>query len=192
MTDCELVIADLGGDAGQFLPLQLAREAYLVEASDQEPVAGVTLVADLAEIPSDLDVLICSPVLEHIPSPVSFLGSRTTSPRIRSGCLIYLEVPLEHYGIAGGLGSRLYSRYLRLLSYVGPALIAVDFLSVLARAYLGHVFPPLIVKMHEHVNFFTLASLRATIQSLGLELIAIRQEHGSSLSTHQGVIRVLA
>ena len=190
--DCGLVIADLGGDAGQFLPLQLAREAYLVEASDQVPVAGVTLVANIAELPSDLDLLICAHVLEHIPAPVPFLRSQFASLRIRSGCLIYLEVPLERYGISPSLGSRLYFRYLRLLSRLGPALIVADFLSVLARAYLGRLFPPLIIKMHEHVNFFTPASLQASIESLGLELLAISQDQGASLSTHQGVIRAVA
>jgi len=187
-----LVIADLGGDAGQFLPLLLAKEAYLVEASEQIPVDGVTLVADLAAIPSDLDLLICAHVLEHIPAPIPFLRANIASSHIRSGCLIYLEVPLERYGIAGSLGSQLYCRYLLLLSRSRLALLALDFLSVLARSYLGWIFPPLIIKMHEHVNFFTAESLQACIQSLGLELLATRQDYGSSLSTHQGVIRILA
>ena len=187
-----LDIADLGGDAGQFIPLQLARSAYLIEASEQAPVPGVVRVRDLADLPHDLDLLICAHVLEHVPSPIAFIGAQIESPRIRSGCLIYLEVPLERYGISDQLKSKFYARYLRALNRIQSALVVIDFLSLLARAYLGRIFPPLIVKMHEHVNFFTMESLQACVESLGLELVAIKQESGSSLSTHQGVIRVLA
>jgi len=191
-TEQGLVIADLGGDAGQFLPLQLAREAYLIEASDQPPVAGVMRVSTMAALPANLDLLICAHVLEHLPDPIEFLRSHLSSALIRKGCLIYLEVPLERYGVADQLRSQIYSRYLRLLVRSQPILIFMDFLSVLARSYLGWIFPPLIIKMHEHVNFFTSDSLRACINSLGLDLIAIHQDGGSALSTHQGVIRALA
>lgn len=187
-----LVVADLGGDAGQFLPLELASNAYLIETSDQKPVAGVVRVNTLAEVPHDLDLLICAHVLEHLPHPTSFLHSHLASARIASGCLIYLEVPLERYDIAKQLQSKLYRQYLRLLIRFQPAVIVMDFLSVLARGYLGKVFPPLILKMHEHVNFYTIDSLTACIRSAGLELIAIKQDQESSIATHQGVIRALA
>ena len=187
-----LNIADLGGDAGQFIPLRIARHAYVIEASEQAPVPGVVRVFNLDALPGELDLLICAHVLEHLPSPHSFLETQIASPRIRSGCLIYLEVPLEIYSISSLLKSNLYARYLRLLNRIQPVLMLVDFLSLLARAYMRRLFLPLIVKMHEHVNFFTVKSLLAFVDNLGLELIAIKQEGGSSLSTHQGVIRLLA
>lgn len=191
-SDSGLVIADIGGDAGQFIPLEIARASYLIEASDQVPVPGVLRVADTADLPENPDLVLCVHVLEHLPSPVGFLKSQFSSARIQSGCLVYLEVPLERFEISELLRSGFYFKYLTHLNRFRLALIAIDFLSVLARAFAGRLFPPLIVKMHEHVNFFSVQSLSACIQTLGLELIAIGPEYGSSLSTHQGVIRALA
>jgi len=187
-----LVIADIGGDAGQFIPLEIARASYLIEASDQVPVQGVSRVTTMAALPDNPDLLVCAHVLEHLPSPVAFLESQLGSPMIQRGCFVYLEVPLERFKVSAFLQTRFYFKYLRLLVRFRLAVIVVDFLSVLARAYLGRLFPPLIIKMHEHVNFFSVQSLSVCIQSLGLELIAISSERGSPLSTHQGVIRALA
>lgn len=188
----DLVIADLGGDAGQFIPLDLAREAYVIEASQQRPVQGVTRVKNLSDLTTDVGLLICSHVLEHIPDPISFLRLQLSSPRIRPGCLVYLEVPMERYALSSALGSEIYSRYLKCILQIPLALICVDFLSVISRSLLGVIIPPLILKMHEHVNFFSPQSLRAMIESLGLVPLEIGIESESNLATHQGVIRALA
>lgn len=187
-----LVVADVGGDAGQFIPLDIASAAYLIEASDQKPVPGVERLPSLDAAPEDIQLLICAHVLEHLPYPTRFLGDLLSSPRLRPGSLIYLEVPLERYSISRLLGSRLNLFYLRSLLRVRPLLILVDFCSVLARSYLGFVFPPLILKMHEHINFFTARSLQECLAPFDLEIISVAQECGSSLSTLQGVIRLLA
>jgi hypothetical protein len=187
-----LVIADVGGDAGQFIPLELASAAYLIEASEQTPVQGVERVASLDAVPSSVDLLICSHVLEHLPHPGFFLAGLLGSSRINPGCLIYLEVPLERYGIAAAMSSIVYRRYLVALTSLQPLLQVVDFFSVLARSYLGLVLPPLILKLHEHINYFTTQSLVECQRPLGLELVVVCQETESSLATHQGVIRLLA
>lgn len=190
--DRDLVVADLGGDAGQFIPLDLAQEAYVVEASRRQPVSGVTRVRDLSELPNDVGLLICSHVLEHMPDPRSFLDLQLSSPRIRPGCLVYLEVPMERYTLSPVLGSEIYALYLQCILRMPWLLICVDFLSVVARSFWGVIFPPLILKMHEHVNFFCLQSLRCMSEYLNLELLDIRVDSASNLATHQGVIRALA
>jgi hypothetical protein len=190
--DSDLVIADLGGDAGQFIPLDLAQEAYVIEASQRQPVPGVTLLRDISELSVDVDLLLCSHVLEHIPRPMPFLRSQLASARIKSGCLVYLEVPLERYSLSTALGSKIYSAYLKYVLRMPFVLIFIDFLSVVSRSYLGLIVPPLILKMHEHVNFFSPESVLAMINALGLELLDIDVELESSLATHQGVIRALA
>jgi hypothetical protein len=187
-----LVVADLGGDAGQFIPLHLASKAYVIEASHQKPVQGVITIPDLSYLHEDVDLLICSHVLEHIPSPRSFLQSQVSYPCINRGCYVYLEVPLERYKLASGLRSRAYASYLRYIARLQPILIIVDFFSVAARSLLGFIVPPLILKMHEHINIFSLRSVQILISSLDLELIKVVVESESHLSTHQGVIRVLA
>lgn len=187
-----LVVADLGGDAGQFIPLDLAREAYVIEASQQQPVHGVTRVMNLSDLTTEVGLLMCSHVLEHIPDPISFLRLQLSSSRIRPGCLIYLEVPMERYALFPALGSGLYSRYLKCVLKMPLVLICIDFFSVLSRSFLGLIMPPLILKMHEHINFFSAQSLRIMIKSLGLVLLEIGVESESNLATHQGVIRALA
>jgi hypothetical protein len=69
------IIADIGGDAGQLIPLEVASEAYVVEASSQSPVAGVTRVGNLEEIKEPVTVLMCCHVLEHLSLPAEFLTS---------------------------------------------------------------------------------------------------------------------
>jgi hypothetical protein len=188
----DMVIADVGGDAGQFIPLELARRAFVVEASDQNPVEGVERIDNINHAPSDIDLLTCSHVLEHLPEPADFLSKQIVGSTIRSGCLVYIEVPLERYRVSHLLGSRVYRNYLKLLINAGPIIVFVDFLSVIARIYLGNIFPPLIIKMHEHVNFFSESSLKSLVETIGLELMGVSVEKESSFSTHEGVIRLLA
>lgn len=188
----DLVIADLGGDAGQFIPLDLAQEAYVIEASQRQPVPGVTRLREISELSVDVDLLLCSHVLEHIPSPIPFLRSQLASARIKAGCLVYLEVPMERHSLSTALGSKMYSTYLKHVLRMPFILIFIDFLSVVSRSYFGLIIPPLILKMHEHVNFFSPESLSAMVDALGLELLDMDIEFESSLATHQGVIRALA
>jgi hypothetical protein len=188
----QVTIADVGGDAGQFIPLELARHSFVVEASEQLPVAGVTRVHAISDIPYPINVVICAHVLEHIPSPVEFIADISRSNNLSSDCLFYIEVPLERFRIAALLQHSMYRKYLDSVLALHWMVIGLDFLSTLSRSYLGIIFPPLLVKLHEHINFYTLQSLRSLLEASGLEVISETQEKGSYLSTHQGVIRLLA
>jgi hypothetical protein len=188
----QLIVADIGGDAGQFIPLALARQAYVVEASAQTPVSGVSRVGSIDDIPSPVDLVICAHVLEHLPSPVEFMSDLAASGNLSKDCLFYIEVPLERYHISPLLQSRLYCRYLHVLLLSRWLTICLDFLSVVARSKAGMIFPPLLIKLHEHVNFFTSRSLAKLMTSSGLEMVGLREEKSSNLRTHQGVIRALA
>ena len=188
----DMIIADIGGDAGQFIPMKFASEAYVVEASSQPPVNGVTRVASLDSIEKDVDFVMVSHVLEHLPDPTKFLQGLLASPRVRRGCLVYLEVPLERLRISEMMRSIYYYEYLRRLVNLRFAVIVIDFCSILARSYLSFLMPPLIMKMHEHVNYFSMDSLRACATSAGLDVITVMDSTEASIATHQGVIRLLA
>ena len=188
----DLVLADLGGDAGQFIPLDLVAKAFVVEASNQRPVPGVARVNSLEEIPDDVNILVCAHVLEHLPEPAAYLHAQLSSPKLLPGSLIYVEVPLERHGISPLMATRAYKQYLKVLRQIPPLFFIFDFLSVVARSYLGFLLPPLLVKLHEHVNFFTAASLLQCVETDWIEVLACKADPASAFSTHQGVIRLVA
>ena len=187
-----VTIADVGGDAGQFIPIELATYSFVVEASEQLPVAGVTRVHAIGEIPHPINLVICAHVLEHIPSPVQFVADIASSSNLSRDCLFYIEVPLERFRIFSLLQQPIYRKYIDAVLAIRWMTIGLDFLSVLARSYLGMIFPPLLIKLHEHINFYTVQSLRSLAEASGLEVVSEIEEKDSHISTHQGVIRVLA
>ena len=184
------MIADIGGDAGQLIPLEAASEAYVVEASDQPPVAGVRRVANLEEIREPVTLLMCCHVLEHLSLPADFLSSLAKSCSLAPDCLVYLEVPLEHWKILPGMNNWLYGAYLSCLQRIRPLLIIIDFISTAMRGYAGLAMPPAFMKLHEHINYFIPKSLFSLAEVAGLNVLEVKVETGSFLATHQGVIRM--
>lgn len=191
----ESLIVDIGGDQGQFVPQDMGMAGYLIEAGDRRPYPGVTHVSSLDDLPDAKGLLlIMSHVLEHMPNPRSFVSYYLKTAIQKYGSVhVYLEVPLETFHLSRMMGAKAYRRYLKIMS-LGPALpvlVGVDFFSLLARGLLGFVFPPLCVKMHEHINFFSPKSLLSLAAGLGLEVVCLQIERSSSLLTQKGIIRVL-
>jgi predicted nucleic-acid-binding Zn-ribbon protein len=187
-----LIVADIGGDAGQFIPLEIADQAYVVEASAQMPVSGVIRVDTINDIPKPVNLLMCAHVLEHIATPEIFINEILSSSNLSPNCIFYFEVPLERFYISPMLKSKWYQKYLRSIVPFRRITIGVDFFSVLSRSYLNAVFPPFVMKLHEHLNYYTKLSLSKLMLNTGLEVVEVIEEKASNLSTHQGVIRLIA
>lgn len=183
------LIVDIGGDRGQCIPLDCSDGAYVLEASEVAPVPGVGRVGSLAELPRPAGLVLCLHVLEHLPDPVGFMKGIAESGQLTPDCLVVLEVPLERPWLGPGLGNRLYRGWLELLGRYPSWAIALDFPATVARLLLGVVMPPLFLKLHEHVGFFTEASLTRAAE---LAVLHIETAHNSSPLSHQGVIRVVA
>jgi hypothetical protein len=84
-----LRIADVGGDAGQFIP-DLASKKFVVDPSRKPSLSDVESVADIKDLP-EVDLIIYAHVLEHVSDPVlevSTLFSKASK--------VYIEVP---YGV---------------------------------------------------------------------------------------------
>lgn len=185
-------IVDIGGDRGQCIPLDCSDGAYVLEASGVQPVEGVQRISSLAELPRPAGLVLCLHVLEHLPDPVGFMREIAESDQLAPGCLVVLEVPLERARLGPLLHTRLYRGWLEWLSRRRHLLVALDFLATAARLKLGEVLPPLFMKLHEHVNFFSDGSLTRIASEAGLEVTVVPSCRESRLGKHRGVIRVLA
>ena len=89
-------VLDWGGDTGLNTPFRdSAASVSVFDISGLAMAEGVTAVdrADLAR--ADFDLVVCSNVLEHVPSPADLLDE--IGATMKSSTLLYLEVPLEVY-----------------------------------------------------------------------------------------------
>ena len=70
----DVTCVDIGGDAGQLIPLSLGARRYVIDVSDRPVHPGVTRLDSLKDLPDQETVLLMiSHVLEHIPDPLEFL-----------------------------------------------------------------------------------------------------------------------
>ncbi|WP_208789610.1 class I SAM-dependent methyltransferase [Caulobacter rhizosphaerae] len=95
-------VLDWGGDTGLNTPFRDdAASVSVFDISGLATAEGVKPLtrADLAR--SDFDLVVCSNVLEHVPSPADLLDE--IGAVMTSRTLLYLEVPLEAY-VAENLG----------------------------------------------------------------------------------------
>lgn len=161
-------VLDFGGDRGQLIPPTIGKQRFVYEISGVTPVPGVTGIASAEDLAGRrFDLILLSHVLEHCSEPRDVLAE--VRPLLRSKeSLLYVELPLERTDLRFVGRSGWYRRYLDVLRRTGPVLTAVDLYSTAFRVRFG-VLPPLgFMKLHEHVNFFDVRSLRAMLEASGL------------------------
>jgi hypothetical protein len=108
-------------------------------------------------------------VLEHCSEPKDML--QLLKPLLHDSSLLYLEVPYERPSLKLAGAGDLQCRYLKLLLGIGPLLKGVDLYSTIARVKFN-IIPPLgLQKCSEHLNFFSLSSLKALLERNGYELL---------------------
>jgi len=166
-------ILDYGGDRGQFIPEQIGKERYVYEISKAQPVQGVTNLSERSQVAGrSYDLIMLCHVLEHCSDPIEVLNDiKALTRNGKERPLFYCEVPLEVYDLRWVGTSRFYETYLAMLSAVKPLLYAIDFYSTTARVKFG-VIPPLgFLKQHEHINFFSVASLTALMNRAGFQVL---------------------
>lgn len=168
-------VLDYGGDSGQFIPDGIGREKFVYEISDVTPIEGVTRLDTIGD--RKFDFVMLSHVLEHCSEPLDVLSQ--VKPFV--GNLLYVEVPFERAELRFVGRGGIYSKYLGALRKLPPLLTAVDLFSTAARRKLDAIPPLGFMKLHEHINFFDEASLRALFDRAGFITIAIGREtiHGS-------------
>lgn len=185
-------VLDYGGDRGQFIPPGVGATRYLYEVSGQPPVDGVVAVRDASALKDlALDLVLLCHVLEHVAAPEEFLATLRRELGSRNeGHWLYVEVPLERHRI---LKRRVSQERIGRASPEAavrrrlPWLVR-DFCSTALRVKLNVVPPFGVLKLHEHVSFFSEASLRALLEGAGYTVVdtAIGSNSGKA-----GITRVL-
>lgn len=168
----ELCIVDIGGDRGQFLPPEASRR-LLFDISEKELDDGVERITSLDdEIWAQVDAVVMSGVLEHLPDPLIYLQNFVQL--VRPGTIFYFEVPA---GVPSD-GSTKFSRW-----EFGSALLASrstylwrrkdQRLAALRRA--GVTSGRRFLRQSEHLNFFTARGMQALLGWSNLDVITLRE-----------------
>jgi hypothetical protein len=190
------VVLDYGGDRGQFLPLELGSQKYVFEVSDQRPAEGVVRLISPAEIQAHRpDIVLLCHVFEHMPSPREFLQQVRAEIGAKSNYWLYVEVPQEGYPIlrsAKDESHRMKRGQEAAIFRHRFAWILSDFYSTFCRVKFRVVPPFGIIKLHEHLNFFSEESIRILLQQAGFLVEVVASGSFSSRSGISRVIRVLA
>ncbi len=160
-------VLDFGGDRGQVLPVGIGNERFVYEISGTHPVQGVSNIGTAAELRAQtFDLVLLCHVLEHCSEPAAVLDE--VRPLLASKeSVLYIELPYERPTLRFIPRHGAYATWLSLLPRVPPLLMALDLYSTAFRVR-WNVMPPLgFVKMHEHLNFFDVRSLRALLERTG-------------------------
>ncbi len=131
-------VLDYGGDRGQLIPDGLAAAERYVYDVSGVPPIEGVHSITTAEDAAPYDLVMCCQVLEHVSDPAGFL--ETLKTLLRDNGLLYVEVP-------AGIPTRRY------------------FDVTMGRRWLDRLWHP---RMHEHINYFTKASLRNALLLHGL------------------------
>lgn len=151
-------VLDFGGDRGDlFAGLVRGASTHVYDISGIPAAEGVTAISSLDECAKlNFDLIGCSNVLEHVAYPRKLMAD---IKRIaRPNTLIFVEVPSET-----PFGIRNYAKR-----------SAQQLVLAAARSKVAASMLPLrfLRQVHEHVNFFSLDSLRKLMEVEGLHVRA--------------------
>jgi hypothetical protein len=187
-------VLDYGGDKGQFMPPELGKHKYVFEVSDQEPIEGVVHLTERRALRRHFDLVMLCHVLEHLSNPIKFLSELRDQLGPATGeQWTYAEVPLER--------PRLLKRPIAGPARRGEAAwitrsrrlwLFLDLCSTLSRKKLDTVPPFGIIKLHEHLNFFSSRSLRTLFERAGFSVHACEEGSVVSSSGIGAVVKLLA
>lgn len=182
-TNQEIKIAlDYGGNEGKSFTKEIGtREKYVYDISGIQPVCGVNSISNQEELRKYVfDFIMCNMLFEHLSWPletlkvISGLGNKNT--------LFYIEVPSENPFVKGNKFSLV--KNLHLVFNRNYSLFRLI-------KYYFKTSHSCFMPMKEHINFFTMDSLRKMMEVSSLQVLDIEEtDRNSSLGTSQ-VLSVL-
>lgn len=138
-------VLDYGGNDGRFIPAQMTGEKYCYDISGNEIIDGVTRLSRQELSGRTFDLILLAHVLEHVPYPKELMEEVIAA--MAPSSLLYIELPEE---------------------------VSLPFFQSCKKAVRKIVLGPREnAVMHEHINQFTVASLRNLLREVGLKAISI-------------------
>lgn len=150
---------DFGGDNGQVISKIFNNaEKYVYDISNVKLVPGVKKATDLPN--RTYDFILCMDVLEHVAYPKNIIEK--INKMAHQGTIFYFQVPYEQPNSIGTLTKRIIQQFFLLVFRFDI------FILTLKSGMLVH--------MHEHINYFSIDSLRQLLENIGYKNIQISIE----------------
>ena len=181
--DHELRVSlDYGGNEGRTYFKRIGtKERYVFDISGIPTIKGVKGISDFDELRKhEYDFIMCNHLFEHLAEPVEMLerigslGNKDT--------IFYIEVPSEN----PFTGRNKFSLTKNLRMLADPLFNNIR----LATYYLKKRRSPF-MPMNEHINFYTVRSMRKLVESSGFEVIDIEENIERTCLGEQTVLSVL-
>jgi len=161
-------VLDYGGDKGQFILDEFnTAERYVYEISDNPLCPGIKRIVDISESEDKkFDFILCCHVLEHASNP-HFIINRIKKFSYKN-TKFYFEVPVLFPSMFKG---DLINMFFKILSF--PIILHI-YSKITDYPEKTAFFP-----MHEHINFFSLRSLKQLLElhDLSVEVVSARKTH---------------
>jgi hypothetical protein len=161
------IVADVGGDAGQFFPSR-SQKRLLVDPSNKPAVSGVLRAQSIAELPSDTRLVRIGCVLPHVANPKSLLME------IRKNCpqaLIVITMANDRYRLRNFHKSKSYLNFVNIVIKRRHAFIILDFATGICRQFNRKIPRFGIIKQSEHVNYYSLHALSVLAKTLDFKVL---------------------
>ena len=160
---------DFGGNNGEMLSPEgryiKARNRYVYDISGVDPVNGVHQINTFSELYNyHFDFIMCNSVFEHLAEPVDVIKKMWSIGD--ADTLYFLEVPSENPFIRGNKFSIIKNASLLF----NPRYSWIR----LAKYYFKQRKQPL-MPMKEHINFFTIKSVKTMLESNGYYVIKLQE-----------------
>lgn len=171
-------VSDYGGDRGQMLADFAGANKFVFDLSLVDTDPGVQRLDKLEDGFCKFDLVLNCHVLEHMSDPLD--GLRESVSLVRSGGLVYIEVPDEIW--SGPFQPRFQKDLLNRLCEHPSVLKLADFLCTASRVKTRWIFPLGFVAIREHLNYFTHDALRALMASANLDVICCVGNSGALIA----------